>query len=376
MRLCRAVRRPTRRLGVVAAVVGLTAFITACAGERPVLLEDASAVDAGAGRALTTDTNPASIEIEDPVVVPSQELAADNGLSDTAGDDAGDDAGEGVELIGGFERARGGVKAVITRTGVVVPVLGRTEAGYVVETPCGTETEINWGHPLGQVQVVLDPGHGGSERGALADNGLTEAELNLRVAQRTALLLQDRDIAVALTRTGDYRVPVRQRARLADALEADAVLSLHHNTPRAAASTGPGTEVYTQSSSLQSARLGGVLYEEVVAALSSFDVDWVSRADAGVLTVIDDDGEDAFGINRHTEAVNALVELGYLANPAEATLFETEEYLEAVATALADGIERYLTSPDPGSGYVDAPRVFNPSDETGGAEGCVGPVLE
>jgi hypothetical protein len=43
---------------------------------------------------------------------------------------------------------------------------------------------------------------------------------------------------------------------------------------------------------------------------------------------------------------------------------------------MADGIERYLTTQDPGSGYVDLPRIFNPSDETGGLGGCLAPALE
>ncbi len=353
---------------MMVAVLG-GAAIVGCAGQRPVLLDDASAVDAGIGMATTTETRkPAPFEIDEPVIAPGEMLASDdNPLVDVG---SGDGTGSGI-----FP-ARGGVKAVVTPTGVVVPVLGQSESGYVVESPCGIETEITWGQPLPSVRVVLDPGHGGTEQGAVAEPGRTEAELNLRVARRTALALQDREISVALTRTGDYRVPVLQRARLADALEADALLSIHHNTPRAAPSVRPGTEVYVQGTSAESQRLGGLVYEEVMAALSQFDVDWVSRSDAGVVTVIDDNGEDAFGINRHPETVTALVELAYLANPAEAALFETDEYLDAVAAAMADGIERYLTTQDPGSGYVDIPRIFNPSDETGGVEGCLAPALE
>lgn len=355
-------------MALMAIVVGSATAITGCAGERPILL-DAAAVDAGVGTTVGTGTTtPAPFKVDGPVMAPGQAVAADD--NPLAGFRAVDRSRSGM-----FP-ARGGVTAVVTPTGVVTPVVGETESGYVVESPCGIETEIAWGQPLESVEVVLDPGHGGSEQGAVAESGLTESELNLRVARRTALTLQDREISVALTRTADYRVPVLQRARLADALEADALVSIHHNTPKAAPSARPGTEVYVQGASDDSQRLGGVLYEEVTAALSRFDVDWVSRTDAGVLTVIDDNGADAFGLNRHPRTVTALVELGYLANPAEVALFETEEYLEAAATALADGIERYLTSADAGTGYVQTPRIFNPSDETGGVEGCVGPALE
>jgi N-acetylmuramoyl-L-alanine amidase len=266
---------------------------------------------------------------------------------------------------------------LVSPSGVLVPVLERTESGYTVQTPCGNEAELVWGHPIREAQVVLDPGHGGDEQGALGPNGATEAELNLDVARRTATLLEGQGLSVVLVRTGDYRVPIGVRAAIADQLQAEAFVSIHHNSPTPAnPSDIPGTEVYTQVGSDESARLGGLIYENVVAALSAFDVGWSARTDAGVLTVLNDAGDDAYGINRHPLAPTALVELAYLSSPNEAVLLATTEYRQAAATALASAVVRFLTTSDPGGGFVAEPRLSNPSGATGGGEGCVDPALD
>ncbi len=267
-------------------------------------------------------------------------------------------------------------RALITPTGVLVGVAGRTEAGFVVETPCGGLTEVTVGQVVGPIQVVIDPGHGGDEDGAVATTGLTEAELNLALARRTRDELVDRGISSILTRDGDYRIPITQRAALADRLAPAAFISVHHNTPASRPSETPGTEVYVQNGSDVSRRLGGLLYEEVFAALDQFDIEWTSRDDAGVLVVLNSEGEDSYGIARYPTTPSALVELAYLGNDAEVEFLATPEYLDVAAVAMADATERFLTSDDPGSGFVDEPRIFDPSGLTGGSTGCADPRLQ
>ena len=268
-----------------------------------------------------------------------------------------------------------GVKALRTPSGVLLGVTGVASEGYVVLTPCGGTTVFALGETVGQAQVVIDPGHGGDEAGAEAP-GLTEAQINLSVARATATVLRERGVSVELLRDADYRIPIRVRAQLADLIAPRAFVSIHHNTPASRPSPDPGTEVFVQTSSEESRRLGGLLYEEVFGALSQFDVEWTSRDDAGVLTVVNDEGEDAYGIARYPVTPSALVEMAYLGNESEAVLLATPEYLDAAAVSLADGIERFLTTQDPGSGFVEAPRLFNPSGSTGGTTGCVDPAFQ
>ena len=268
--------------------------------------------------------------------------------------------------------------ALLTPTGVVVPVLAAADGGYLVHSPCGNEVSVTWGHPLDMADAVIDAGHGGDERGAIGPDGESEADLNLDIALRTATALEKAGVSVALTRTADYRIPIRFRAAIADQLQAKVFVSIHHNspTPTPAPTDGPGTEVYVQAGSAESARLGGLLYEEIVGSLQQFDADWASRDDAGVLTVVNDSGEDAYGINRYPATPSALAEFAYLSNPTEALLLSTSEYRQTAADALALAIVRYLQTDAPGSGFIDEPRLFTPSGLTGGSDGCVDPPLE
>lgn len=327
-------------------LVPVLALVTACAvGERPMLGEGES--ELGSGSAANAATiSPTTTE--PPVVLP--------------------DLAELGQLP----------PALLTPTGVLVPVLGVAGDGYLVHSPCGNEVSLAWGQPLPEAEVVIDPGHGGDEQGAIGPGGETEAELNLDIARRTATALDRAGVSAALTRTGDYRIPIRFRAAIADQLGARVLVSVHHNapTPTPGPEDGPGTEVFVQAGNDDSRRLGGLLHEEIVRALEGFDADWARRNDAGVLTVVNESGEDAYGINRYPATVSALAELAYLSNPTEAVVLSTDEYRQAAAEALALAIVRYLQSADEGSGFIDQPRLFTPSGATGGNEGCLDPILE
>ncbi|HSJ85534.1 MAG TPA: N-acetylmuramoyl-L-alanine amidase [Acidimicrobiia bacterium] len=266
--------------------------------------------------------------------------------------------------------------ALVTPTGVVVAVMDQTPAGYLVRAPCGDEALVAAGSPVGGVRVVIDPGHGGEvDTGAVGPNGLIEKNINLELSQALQAKLIVRGITVLLTRTGDYASVLGVRAALADHVGADLVLSVHHNAPTPGVSSEPGTEVFVQSQSPDSRRLGGLVWGHVVDALSGFDVAWSAAPDAGVLSVLSTRGNDAYGMIRGPETVSALVEVGYISSRPEAELFATNRYVEAAAEALADAVEAYLDTDDPGVGFVAEPRVFNPQPGIGGSV-CINPDLD
>ncbi len=289
-----------------------------------------------------------------------------------------------LPLAGGDGEARrssrvepGVARALITPTGVIVPVVRETAYGYQILTPCGNETTMTWGTPIVSAEVALDPGHGGEvETGAVGPNGLAEKDLNLAVARATARELTDRGVAVVLTRTSDYRVPLAVRAAIGNQLGVRAMVSIHHNAPVVARSAHPGTEVFVQSDSEESRRLGGLVWESVYEALGQFDVEWVAAGDAGALVVLNRDGEDSYGMIRRPEMPAVLAELGYLANGPEAELFATDVYVRVAAIALTDAIIAFLDTDAPGAGFVDEPRRFTPDGGTGGSSGCTDPILE
>lgn len=262
----------------------------------------------------------------------------------------------------------------IAPSGVPVAVTATDGGTLEVLTPCGNPATLDEGTPLYEVDVLIDPGHGGPiDTGAVGANGLAEKDINLQVSLAVRDLLAERGIAAMLTRTADYPIPIRTRTAYADLVGAEAVVSIHHNAPAAPASAIPGVEIFVQHDIMESARLGGLLYEETMAALSQFDVEWDRAPDAGVMTVINSEGTDAYGMVRLPEAPSALIELGYIANPAEAALYTSAIYVPTAAGAVADAIEAFLTSARDGAPLVEG-RNFDPQAGVG-RDRCIEPSL-
>lgn len=232
-------------------------------------------------------------------------------------------------------------------------------------TPCGDAVTLTDGSPIYEVDAVIDPGHGGPvDTGAVGSNGLQEKEINLKVSLAAQAILEERGIATAVTRSGDYPIPIRTRVEYAELMGAEVLVSIHHNAPAAPSSEIPGVEIFVQNDSIESQRLGGLLYDQTVAALSRFEVEWDRSPDAGVMSVLNPDGVDAYGMVRLPEIPSALLELGYIANPDEAVLFRTPDYVPAAASAVADAVETFLNSDETGAGLVEG-RIFRPNRGVG-----------
>lgn len=258
-----------------------------------------------------------------------------------------------------------------------VPVAVTLANGETVEvlTPCGNPETLTEGEPIYEVDVVIDPGHGGPiDTGAVAPTGLAEKEINRLVSLRVVELLEEMGIKAVSTRVGDYPIPIRTRVEYARLMGAEALVSLHHNGPTAPASDIPGVEIFVKNESMESQRLGGLLYDATMTALSQFEVDWDRSPDAGVMTVLNPDGRDAYGMVRLPEMPSALVELGYIANRAEAELYQKPEYVETAAQAVADAVETFLNSDNTGAALVEG-RIFRPNRGVG-ADQCIEPDLE
>lgn len=311
---------------------------------------------------------------DDPAAAPDAAVATNAGVS---GDGDQAERMQRADEAGSPSIARS-VAALITPTGVIVPAFGQIGDTYIVHTPCGVLGDVTGGLPLYGADVVLDPGHGGDvETGSQGANGLVEKDLNMAVAISTRRVLEARGISTVLARTDDYRVPLAVRAEIGNRLGARLMISIHHNAPTPGRSDAPGTEVFIQHDSDESARLGRLVWEEVVRALSAFDgISWVAAPDAGALSVLNDQGGDTYGMVRRPRMPAVLAELGYLSNASEAELFATTAYVDAAGEALADAVERFLRTDDAGKAPMPEPRFFTPDGSTGGSRGCVDPELE
>jgi N-acetylmuramoyl-L-alanine amidase len=249
-----------------------------------------------------------------------------------------------------------GTLAVRTPSGILGLWYGHEDADrYIVSTPCERRISV----PVAAstvvrgIDVLLDPGHGGLDPGARAPSGMDEAELNLDVALRVAALLRAGGVRVELTRDDDYYRSIADRAQLALALSPKAFVSIHHNSGiDAPARNGIGTEIYHQAADPEARRLGGLLYESLEARLGALDAAWTRSARWGVRARTNSGGTDFYGVLRRSAGVPAvIVEAAYLSSAREAELLATERFRAAEAQALADGIRRWLTTPDPGGGY-------------------------
>jgi N-acetylmuramoyl-L-alanine amidase len=265
---------------------------------------------------------------------------------------------------------------VVSSRGIVLPVRGRENGLYRVETPCSNTAVLRSATPITAASVVLDVGHGGDEAGARGPNGLSEKVVNLGVARSAKAALEREGTPTVLTRTEDYRMTLGARARVALALRPRAFVSIHHNSDPDGPRDGPGTETYYQLESPTSKRLAGLIYEEVVKALSAYRVAWVADRDAGAKYRSNARGDDYYAILRQAGGVTAvLAELAFISNPPEAELLARPDVQRVEGEAVARGVLRFLNSDDPGSGHVTPYPRTEPAGPGGGRSGCVDPAL-
>jgi len=280
----------------------------------------------------------------------------------------------------------GGAVTGRLRAGVALAVDAIQGAWAHVLTPCENHVWVPLadGHIQKTADIVIDAGHGGSEPGAVGQGGLAEKELNLAVARMVVDDLAAQGVSAALARTGDYTQTLASRVAVAAAMHPKAFVSIHHNAePDGPRPEGPGTETYYQTGkevsaaqAAQSKRLAGLIYEEVVKALSAYQASWMADTDAGAKYRIGDSGNDYYGVLRISGTdgiVGSLAELAFLSNPSEEYLLKRDDVRRAEAAAVARGIVRYLRTNDPGSGFtVPYPRT-EPAGGGGGTAGCIDP---
>lgn len=169
--------------------------------------------------------------------------------------------------------------------------------------------------------VVLDPGHGGKDPGAISVQGFYEKGVNMSVAQKTAAKLKQRGISVIMTRYKDEFIELERRAEIANENRADLFVSIHAD------------------SSLNRSTKGYTVY---IAEDASSGSQAAAKAISQRMSQITSNGN---GIRREnyrvlvkTKMPAVLLEMGYISNHGEANLIATDSFQNKVAQALSDGI--------------------------------------
>jgi len=174
--------------------------------------------------------------------------------------------------------------------------------------------------------IVVDAAHGGRDRGHVCPSGLSEADLNLAVAQELAQILPAREIL--LTRSGDEEVSNSDRAYLANAAKAKMIISIHHAAYRSPKASGTASFYFS--------RLGYQSHRGRMAAT------YIQRGVSRALETLDV-GEfgRSYDILRETNMPAVLLEPLYLTNPHELELASDPYYPATVAEAVAGALELY-----------------------------------
>jgi len=221
--------------------------------------------------------------------------------------------------------------------------------------------------------IVLDPGHGGVEHGAVGPTGLREKEVALTLARRLkrALEKRDRSISVVLTRDEDRLVGLDERTAIANHNQADLFLSIHLNASRRSRATGAETYYLSTRATDDEARILAGL-ENRPGGDEAAPPD--QRVEQGSLDLVlwdlaqnqylAESSALAESIQRHLNHLTGtrnrgvrqapfrvlmgammpavLVEVGFISNPAEEDLLRTSSYRTLVVEAMATAVEEFL----------------------------------
>lgn len=198
--------------------------------------------------------------------------------------------------------------------------------------------------------VVLDPGHGGPDAGAVGADGTPEKGLNLALALAVQRRLEAAGVPVLLTRSGDAEVSLAARAALANQAGARLLLSLHHN---AAGGGARGTETYVQGGegvdpavAAAGRRLGGLVHQALLGALAGSACPPVDRG-VRVRLLASTDPRDYYFVLRHTHVPAVLAEVGFISHPQELACLREEPVRAALAAALAGALLAWLDGAQP-----------------------------
>jgi N-acetylmuramoyl-L-alanine amidase len=194
--------------------------------------------------------------------------------------------------------------------------------------------------------VVLDPGHGGQDSGAMC-GGLLEKDLTLDVARRIDRLLDSEGIATLMTRLGDTYVSLADRAAFANRVRNCIFVSIHFNEDNKPVTSGVETyyaahqitagsfpvswfpflwRPLSDAPNPQSQSLAGFIQEALVARTRAMDRGTQARQ---------------FFVIANVTAPAVLIEGGFLTNKEDISKLASDDYRDQIAAAVADGILRY-----------------------------------
>ena len=220
--------------------------------------------------------------------------------------------------------------------------------------------------PLSVRKVVIDPGHGGAQHGAVSESGMAEKEISLDIALRLRRLLEGASFEVLMTRETDEAVGLDKRADFANASSADLFVSIHLNwIPRSQELRALETYVLGPTNDPAVTKLAARENRDSVYSLSEYRlllerIYMDTRQDESrrlakaiqaelfgsvrrINPLVEDRGVKTapFVVLVRTEMPAILVEVSCLSNAEDVKLLTNDDYKENIARALLAGIRSY-----------------------------------
>ncbi len=191
-----------------------------------------------------------------------------------------------------------------------------------------------------RVRVVIDPGQGGRDPGAIGIGGVHEADINLAIGRLVFLkALNDPLIEIILTRSDDRFIDPIQRALFANKIRADLFVSIHGNGFYNPQAHGIETLIHTTAGQA-SYLLATTIQRHLIGNLGA--------RDRGV--------RRQFLFIRRAQMPAVLAEVGFVSNPVEGRLLQTFAYQSQIAAAILAGIREFATMHSHLLGRVTATR--------------------
>ena len=216
---------------------------------------------------------------------------------------------------------------------------------YLIQMPI-KETDTTWASwslPLSGKVIVLDPGHGGPDGGAVGRDDTVEKDIALTVTKQLQRYLQQAGALVYLTRETDEDLAdedtqglsrrksedIRNRLQFIEHKQADLFLTIHLNALPSERWRGAQTFYYPSFD--ENEHLARMVQEEIRSNLENTDREALEI--------------DGIYLLKHAEAPGALVEIGFLSNVEERELLKQDDYQEQMAASIYRGVLRYITEP-------------------------------
>ncbi|MEY2984915.1 MAG: N-acetylmuramoyl-L-alanine amidase [Cyanobacteriota bacterium] len=177
------------------------------------------------------------------------------------------------------------------------------------------------------VKILIDPGHGGKESGAVGPTGYPEKAINLLISRQLAAILRSKGADVHLTRTSDEFVSLSDRVAQMEQVQPAIALSIHYNAlpDSGDPNTKQGISAFWYQP--QSQQLANALQQSLVQTLN--------RTDDGVYF-------NSLAVIRPAIAPAVLLELGYMINPQEFEWITDSSSQTELVKGLADGVTAWL----------------------------------